>query len=270
MIEAVELRRRRGRLALLDVRWELSGVPLRSEYEHGHIPGSVFVDLDADLADPPGAGGRHPLPPPERFQAAMRRAGVRADQPVVILDGGSGVPAARGWWLLRYFGHPDVAVLDGGLPAWIADAGELEQGPSPVLDGDFIARPGAMPLLDADGARKVAEQGILLDARAARRFRGELEPVDPVAGHIPGAINRPAPENVDESGRFLGPGELRAAFEHLGVRDGVALGAYCGSGVAAAHEVLALELAGYRAALYAGSWSEWITDPTRPVQREPR
>jgi thiosulfate/3-mercaptopyruvate sulfurtransferase len=270
LIEAAELRRLHERVALLDVRWDLSRGSLREEYEQGHIPDSVFVDLDTELADPPGAGGRHPLPAPERFQAAMRRAGVRGDQPVVVLDGGNGAAAARAWWLLRYFSHPDVAVLDGGLPAWIADAGRLEAGPSPVLDGDFIARAGAMPLLDADGARKTAEHGILLDARAPQRFRGEHEPMDPVAGRIPGAVNRPAPDNVDARGRFLGTDELRAAFERLGVTDDVALGAYCGSGVTAAHEVLALELAGYRAALYAGSWSEWITDPTRPVQRGPR
>jgi thiosulfate/3-mercaptopyruvate sulfurtransferase len=194
----------------------------------------------------------------------MRAAGVSDNQPVVIYDG---IGAARAWWLLRYFGHQRVAVLDGGLAAW---DGPLARGVDSPEPGDFTARPGAMPVLDARRAAALAAKGVLLDARAPERFRGEVEPVDPVAGHIPGARNWPATNNLASDGRFRSPHELRAEFERLGVREDVPAGAYCGSGVAAAHEVLALELAGFEAALYAGSWSEWITDPQRPVERFPR
>jgi thiosulfate/3-mercaptopyruvate sulfurtransferase len=158
--------------------------------------------------------------------------------------------------------------LDGGLATWTASGGPLERGAPAIEPGGFIARPGGMPLLDAAGAAALALDGVLIDARAPERFRGESEPVDPVAGHIPGAVNRPTTANVDSAGRFLSPTALRQAFNGIGVHDGVRVGSYCGSGVTAAHEVLALEVAGYRAALYAGSWSEWITDPARPVARE--
>jgi thiosulfate/3-mercaptopyruvate sulfurtransferase len=249
------------------VRWTLGGPPGRSEYEQGHIPGAAFVDLDTELAGPPGAGGRHPLPDPAVFQRAMRAAGVSGGRPAVVYDAGSSLSAARGWWTLRYFGHPDVAVLDGGLAAWVAAEGALEREPPEIAPGDFVARPGGMPVLDAAGAGELAGgPGLLLDARAPERYRGEVEPVDPVAGHIPGAVNRPTTENVDADGRFLAAERLRAGFEAAGVREGAPVGAYCGSGVTAAHEVLALTLAGYTdAALYPGSWSEWIVDPARPV-----
>jgi len=201
----------------------------------------------------------------------MRSAGVANDRAVVVYDAASSIAAARAWWLLRYFGHQRTSVLDGGLGAWIAAGYELEVEAAvpPVERGDFTARPGAMALLDADRAAETAANGILLDARAPERYRGLIEPIDPVAGHIPGALNLPTSENTDRSDRFLEPAQLRAAFQELGIEDGIELGAYCGSGVSAAHEVLALELAGYRAALYAGSWSEWITDPQRPVARDP-
>jgi thiosulfate/3-mercaptopyruvate sulfurtransferase len=195
----------------------------------------------------------------------MRSAGVRGERPVVAYDAATSMAAARAWWLLRYFGHPDVAVLDGGLAAWVAAGYPVSTEAAVVEQGDFVARPGGMPLLDAGGAASVAERGVLLDARAPERFRGEQEPIDPIAGHIPGARNVPTTGSVDEDGRFLGRAALRDAFTAAGVREGVEVGAYCGSGVTAAHEVLALELAGFPAALYAGSWSEWITDPSRPV-----
>jgi thiosulfate/3-mercaptopyruvate sulfurtransferase len=254
---------------VLDVRWQLGGPPGRSEYEQGHVPGAAFVDLDTELAGPAGAGGRHPLPDPETFEGAMRAAGVSADRPVVVYDAAGALSAARGWWTLRYFGHPNVAVLDGGLAAWVSAGGALERDPPEIVPGDFGARPGGMPVLDAAGARELAGgAGVLLDARAPERYRGEQEPIDPVAGHIPGAVNRPTTENVDAAGRFLEPAALRAGFEGAGVRTGVRVGAYCGSGVTAAHEVLALTVAGYRdAPLYVGSWSEWIVDPARPVAR---
>jgi thiosulfate/3-mercaptopyruvate sulfurtransferase len=253
---------------VLDVRWELADGPRRGDYEMGHIPGAVFVDLDASLAAPSGAAGRHPLPDREAFEADMRAAGVRGERPVVVYDGATSMAAARAWWLLRYFGHPAVSVLDGGLAAWQRAGLPLEVG-DPVRRppaGDFVARPGGMPILDAAGAQALAARGgALLDARAPERFRGEREPIDPVAGHIPGARNRPTALNLAADGRFLDPAQLRPGFAASGVDGAVEVGAYCGSGISAAHQVLALEHAGYAAALYPGSWSEWILDPDRPV-----
>jgi thiosulfate/3-mercaptopyruvate sulfurtransferase len=256
------------RPTLLDVRWQLGGRPGREEYEEGHIPGAAFVDLDTELAGSPGSGGRHPLPSRDAFQLAMRRAGVSSRRPVIAYDDRSSAAAARCWWLLRYFGHPDVSVLDGGFAAWTAAGGAVEVGAGAVPpEGDFVASPGAMPLLDSVGAAELSRTGVLLDARAPERFRGERELIDPVAGHIPGARNLPGGELLDASGRFLDPARLRERFDRAGIHGGVAVGAYCGSGVNAAHMVLALELAGLAGALYVGSWSEWITDPGRPVAR---
>ena len=256
---------------LLDLRWQLTtttaagAVPFdgRAEYAAGHIPGAVFVALDTDLAGPPGPAGRHPLPDMERFGAAMRAAGVSSDRPVVVYDGGQGWSAARAWWMLRFTGHPDVRVLDGGLPAW---EGPLASGiETPSAPGDFRPAPGALPLLDADGAAALARTGLLLDARAGERYRGEVEPIDPVGGHIPGAVSAPTVENVTEDGRFRTTAELAERFKALGVTEGTEVGVYCGSGVSAAQEVLALTLAGIPAALYVGSWSEWSSDSNRPV-----
>jgi thiosulfate/3-mercaptopyruvate sulfurtransferase len=256
--------------ALLDVRWRLGGPPGADLYRAGHIPGAVFADLDRDLAAPPGPGGRHPMPAPADFEAAMRRAGVSDGRPVVVYDDADSMAAARAWWLLRYFGHPSVRVLDGGYRAWRAggrpaEAGPPAAGPAP---GDFTARPGHMPLLDADGAATLARTGLLLDARAGERYRGEAEPVDPVAGHIPGAVSAPTADNVDSDGTFRPAPDLARRFADLGAT-GLGVGVYCGSGVTAAHEVLALGLAGIPAALYLGSWSDWITDPARPVATGP-
>jgi thiosulfate/3-mercaptopyruvate sulfurtransferase len=291
---------------LLDVRWRLAGPPGIDSYRAGHLPGAQFVDLDRDLAAPPGPGGRHPLPAAADFQAAMRRAGVRAGRPVVLYDDGDSTAAARGWWLLRYFGHDQVRVLDGGYRAWLAAGQPAEQRAAAARPGDFTARPGHLPLLDAAGAARLARGGVLLDARAAERYRGEVEPADPVAGHIPGAVSAPTAANVAPDGRFLDPAALRARFAGLGVSTrsgreadrpggeparpggeparaggepdgpgggvagrGAVAGVYCGSGVTAAHEVLAMRLAGLPAALYLGSWSDWITDPARPVATGP-
>ncbi|WP_327590284.1 sulfurtransferase [Nonomuraea sp. NBC_00507] len=254
-----------GDVALLDVRWRLGGPPGIELYREGHIPGAVYCDLDTDLAAPPGAGGRHPLPAPDAFQSAMRRLGVGEDRPVVVYDDVGSTVAARAWWALRYFGHHDVRVLDGGLSAWSAAGLPTTKEAPAVKEGDFTARPGGMPVLTAGGAADVAAEGVLLDARAAERYRGEVEPVDPVAGHVPGAVSAPTTENVGPDGRFLDAAVLRARFAELGVGDGVRAGAYCGSGVTAAHEVLALEVAGLPAALYVGSWSNWVADPSRPV-----
>ncbi|MFJ9981551.1 sulfurtransferase [Streptomyces cyaneofuscatus] len=252
---------------LLDVRWQLGGPHGRPDYEAGHLPGAVFVDLDTELAGPAGSGGRHPLPDPEAFGAVMRRAGVGQDTPVVVYDGGQGWAAARAWWLLRWTGHLDVRVLDGGLAAW---TGDLSTGIPDPAEGDFRPKPGALPTLDADAAAALARTGLLLDARAAERYRGDVEPIDRVGGHIPGAVSAPTTANVAEDGRYLPAERLTERFTALGAgKSGEAVGVYCGSGVSGAHEVLALEIAGIRAALYPGSWSEWSADPARPVATGP-
>ncbi|HEY1508417.1 MAG TPA: sulfurtransferase [Solirubrobacteraceae bacterium] len=269
LITPQELHDQLERTTLLDVRWSLKGPPGIDDYLTGHIPGAVFVDLDRELAAPPGPGGRHPLPDAWQFTSAMRAAGVSRSRAVVVYDAATSMAAARAWWLLRYFGHDDVAVLDGGFAAWTAAGYAVATTPVVAGDGDFVASPGGLPVVDAAGAARLATAGVLLDSRAPERFRGDTEPVDPVAGHVPGARNRPASANVDAAGRLQPPGTLREAFAQLGIDEAAEVGAYCGSGVSAAHQVLALELAGYRAALYAGSWSEWITDPDRPVARGP-
>ena len=258
------------------------GPPGIAGYRAGHLPGAVFVDLDRDLAGAPGPGGRHPLPEAAAFQLAMRKAGVSDGRDVVVYDDADATAAARGWWLLRYFGHTRVRVADGGYRAWVAAGLPVAAGEEAASrPGDFTARPGRMPLLDADGAADMARRGILLDARAGERYRGDTEPFDPVAGHIPGAVSAPTTANVLGDGRFLPVPALRAWFGALGVaarepaHSGGAggatagVGAYCGSGVTAAHEVLALAVAGLPAALYVGSWSHWVTDPARPVATGP-
>lgn len=257
-----------GAPTVLDVRWSLAGPPGIEAYRAGHVPGAVFVDLDRDLSAPPGAGGRHPLPDPAVFAEAMRRSGVGQTRGVVVYDAGDGFAAGRCWWLLRYHGHPAVRVLDGGVAAWDAEDRPLEAGeadePAP---GDFLpASDPGMPVVDAAGAAHVARTGVLLDARAPERYRGEVEPVDPVAGHVPAARNAPAASNTDPvTRRFLPAARLAELAARSGAIPGADVAAYCGSGVMAAQSVLALELAGVRAALYPGSWSHWITDPARPI-----
>jgi thiosulfate/3-mercaptopyruvate sulfurtransferase len=257
-----------GAPTVLDCRWTLAGGADRDGYGKGHLPGAVFVDLDRDLAAPPGAGGRHPLPAPEAFQAAMRRAGVRHDRPVVAYDQGEPGGAARAWWLLGWFGHPDARVLDGGLGAGVAAGLPLTTETADPDPGDFTARPGGRSLLDAAGAARLAAAGVLLDARAPARYQGLEEPVDPVAGHIPGARNAPMADLVGDHG-LVPPASLRRLLDRHGARPGTPVGAYCGSGVVAAHVVLACEVAGIPASLYAGSWSDWVTDPSRPVATGP-
>jgi thiosulfate/3-mercaptopyruvate sulfurtransferase len=275
---------------LLDVRWSLRGDG-PEQYEAGHVPGAGFLDLDAQLAGPPGklpgpGGGRHPLPAPEELQDALRTLGVREGHPVVVYDGGGPHPtgaAARAWWVLRWAGHDAVRVLDGGYEAWVAAGSPVTTDTIERPRGDVTVRPGSVPVLAAPDAAVLAAAGALIDARVAPRYLGEAEPVDPVAGHIPGALNQPAADTVGPDGRLLPPAELRARFTALGLptpgsaapgsaavnhsaASGSATpGAYCGSGVTAAHTVLALTVAGYDPALYVGSWSEWITDPSRPI-----
>ncbi|NGO72628.1 sulfurtransferase [Streptomyces boncukensis] len=265
---------------LLDVRYRMGGPSGLGEYRRGHLPDAVYIDLETELAGPAAPGtGRHPLPDPDVFTAAMRRAGVTADRRVVAYDGGGpgdGWAAARCWWLLRWAGHPDVRVLDGGLAAW-TEYREGEGGGALPLStdtpepgaGDFTPRPGGMRVLDAAGAAELARRGLLLDARAAERYRGETEPVDPVAGHIPGAVSAPTTENLTDSGTFRTAEALAGRFEALGAAPETEVGAYCGSGVSAAQQVLALELAGIDAALYVGSWSQWVADGSRPVATGP-
>jgi len=268
LISPEELVADRERWTVLDVRWQLGRTDGREQHLAGHVPGAAFVDLETDLADPPGERGRHPLPDPERFVEAMRRCGVSDGRPVVVYDDAYGTSAARAWWLLRHHGHRGVRVLDGGWSWWRKIGGPVETGPVTPAYGDFVPGPGDLPVVDADGAVEIARVGVLLDARAAERFRGEVEPVDPVAGHVPGAVNVPTSRNLvadgDRAGRFKTRDELAVEY-HLALPPGTQVGAYCGSGVTAAHDVLALDVLGVRAALYAGSWSEWVTDPSRPV-----
>lgn len=250
---------------LLDVRWRLVGPPGRDDYEAGHLPGAVFCDLDTVLAAPAGDGGRHPLPAPDTLQSDLRSLGLRAGRPLVVYDAADSTAAARAWWLLRWAGVTDVHVLDGGYAGWLAAGAPVTTDEPAVTPGDLTVVPGGMPTLDSDAAAKTAAAGLLLDARAAERYRGEVEPVDPVAGHIPGAVSAPTTANVDSAGAFLPAAELTERFSDLGAATGTAVGVYCGSGVTAAHQILALEIAEIPAALYPGSWSEWIRDPARPV-----
>jgi len=251
-------------LRVIDFRWYLDGRSGRAAYDSGHIPGAVFVDLDAHVTGHDSGAGRHPLPGRSQFQQSMRCAGVRPESRVVVYDDLGGFSAARLWWLLRYFGHPAVALLDGGLQAW---GGELSTKPETAVEGDFVAAAEQLQMkLDYAEVRSLGARLVLLDARAPERFRGEIEPIDPRAGHIPGARSRPWPANLDQHRRFLSPEALRQGFEELGVRSGPEAVAYCGSGVSACHNVLALEIAGLRGArLYPGSWSDWSTRPEAPA-----
>lgn len=256
------------RLVLLDVRWRLDAQDGRPAHREGHLPGAVYVDLPTELAGPPApGGGRHPLPAPGRLQAAARRWGVRQDSVVVAYDDLGGMSAARAWWLLRDAGFDDVRVLDGGLAAWRSAGAPLETGEVEPPPGDVRLTPGRLPVLDADGA--AAFEGALLDARAGERYRGEVEPVDPRAGHIPGALSAPTAGNLDADGRFLSAEALRRRFADLGVDLQAPVAAYCGSGITASHEVLALAVAGVDAALFPGSWSAWSSDPARPAATGP-
>ena len=263
LISAAELHDHLGRVTVLDVRYRMGGPPGPAEYAAGHVPGAAYVDLDADLAASPGAGGRHPLPDPEVFVAAMRRTGVSMSRQVVVYDDWAGHAAARAWWLLRHYGHPSVRVLDGGWSAWTQAGGEVSTAPVLTTPGDFDGVVGSMPVrLAAD----VLDVAVVVDARAAERYRGEIEPIDPVAGHVPGAVNVPTSSNLTPEGRFRPADELRATYASVGAVPGADVAAYCGSGVTACHDLLAMEIVGVRAALYPGSWSEWVADPSRPVE----
>jgi len=253
---------------LADVRWTVGGPPGRPEFEARHIPGAVWVDLEADLSGPAGTGGRHPLPPVEVFEQAMRRIGVRQESLVVAYDAATSQAASRLWWLLTDAGHHQVRVLDGGLAAWVAAGLPTASGPgSRPPPGDFVVvHPGQRAQLSAgEISAKLGrpDAPILIDVRAPERYSGESERVDPVAGHIPGAINLPASAMQDADGHFLTPTKIATMYAEAGGTDYAVL--YCGSGVTAAQSLLGLESAGLTAAIYPGSWSDWITDPTRPI-----
>ncbi|EPR75767.1 Thiosulfate sulfurtransferase, rhodanese [Leifsonia rubra CMS 76R] len=258
---------------VLDVRWSLGGPAGLPLYEADHIPGAVYVDLDTELArrgEP--QEGRHPLPHADDFQKAARGWGLNDGDIVVVYDDWNSLAAGRAWWLLRYMGVADVRVLDGALPTWTAAGHPLATG----TDDRTNATPGAItlsaghePVLSADDAAALPQSGVLLDARAGERYRGETEPIDPRAGHIPGAVSAPTAGNLGSTGRFLDAETLRERYEALGVSADRAVGVYCGSGITAAHDALALTIAGFRPALFPGSWSAWANQPERPVATGP-
>ena len=277
-----------GRPVVLDVRFRLGESNGRVDFERAHVPGAAYVDMDTQLATirPDGVGGRHPMPTVETFTAAMRSAGVTMSRPVAAYDDWVSLSASRLWWMLRHFGFLDVRVVDGGIAAWTAADHLTESGPHTPGVGDFSpSSPGFGRLLDATAAATYAARHVLLDARTADRFRGESETIDSVAGHIPGAISASALDTVDPSGRLLSADQLEERFlerglegaagaaratgatESDGIADARTVGTYCGSGMQATHLALALSIAGItdEADVYIGSWSDWITDPDRPI-----
>ena len=251
---------------LLDVRWQLGGPPGHESYLEGHLPGAVYVDLETELA---GHGeptdGRHPLPAIEDLQAAARRWGISEGDTVVAYDAVGDTSAARAWWLLRWAGVADVRLLDGALAAWTEAGHPVATDDVAPASGTVTLSPGHLPVLPFE---QVADyDGVLLDARAAERYRGEVEPVDPKAGHIPGAASAPTVDNLGPDGRFLPAEELRARFAALGVEAGSPVATYCGSGVTACVPLQRLILAGREdARLYPGSWSDWSSRGL-PVER---
>jgi thiosulfate/3-mercaptopyruvate sulfurtransferase len=263
LISAAELAGMRAagdrKLRILDCRTRLDDPAFGARaYAEGHIPGALYANIDAEFAAPPGAGGRHPLPSPAALQARLRAWGIDDDDQIVTYDDAGGPFAARAWWCIRWLGHAAVAVLDGGLGAWTdALTREIPRPPA----GNFSIRPSLTRTIDADGLLARLGAADLIDARARPRFEGREEPIDPVAGHIPGAACLPFQENLGPGGRFRSPAELAERFAGHG---GETI-AYCGSGVTAAHNILAMRIAGLpEPVLYPGSWSEWIRDPARP------
>ena len=234
----------------------------KSVFDEGHIPGALFLDLDQDLAAQPDHRGRHPLPEQEAWLETVRAMGVKNSDQIVIYDDASGAYAARAWWMFRWLGHEAVAVLDGGLQSW---GGALETESTPRPRSDFQPRAPLTKQIDSTTVAASISELNLIDARTEARFNGEEEPIDPVAGHIPGATCLPFQGNLEGSGRFLSPAELNARFSHVADEE-VDATCYCGSGVTACHNILAMHIAGLsEPQLYVDSWSGWITDPSRPI-----
>lgn len=254
-------------LRIADVRWSLSGPAGRERYEAGHLPGAVFLDADQELGSPGEGPGRHPIPTPAKLSGILGERGIGDQHVVVAYDDAAGSIAARLWWLFRHFGHDGAcAVLDGGIQAW-TDAGLwLSTDPARYPIARWTPREPRDDVVGADDvAALLGGDSLLLDARAGERYRGETEPIDPRAGHIPGAFSAPWSANLGPDGRFLAPGALRERYASLGAGQRPTV-AYCGSGMSATHDLLALELAGIGGArLYEGSWSEWSSDPSRPA-----
>lgn len=256
--------------AVLDVRWQLSEPDGWSAYDREHIPGAVYVSLEDDLSDHSIEGrGRHPLPSGRALEAAARRWGLRDGQPVVVYDDWNRAGSARAWWVLRAAGIADVRILDGGLSGWRLAGGAIEGGAVAPVPGDITVRyddlyTGAMPTLTA---QQVPGAAVLIDARAPERYRGDVEPVDAVAGHVPGAENIPSTSLLSEAGAFLDGDVLSARFADKGIGIDVRPGVYCGSGVTASVIVAALAAVGNSAALFPGSWSQWSAEPGLPVAR---
>ncbi|MFJ4207234.1 sulfurtransferase [Paenarthrobacter sp. NPDC089675] len=270
LLDATELQRRIAageRTVLLDVRWVLGRTDGHDEYLAGHLPGAVFVDLPTELADhAEPERGRHPLPSAARFQESARRWGINDGDTVVAYDNSGSMAAARAWWMLRNAGVESVYLLDGGLPAWRAAGYPVETGEVTPVVGNVTLGKGNMPTITEQEAGLWHREGVLLDARAGERYRGEIEPIDPRAGHIPGAVSAPTTANVTDAGTFLQTDALRQRFLDLGVDAGSNVAVYCGSGVTAAHQIAALEIAGFKAALYPGSFSQWSNNRGNPVE----
>jgi thiosulfate/3-mercaptopyruvate sulfurtransferase len=271
--ELADLIRAGNPVTILDVRWRLDEPDGHPAYLQGHIPGAVYVSLEDELSDHTISGrGRHPLPSGRNVEASARRWGVRQGVPTVVYDDWNRAGSARAWWVLTAAGLADVRILDGGLSAWRSAGDSLATGPvapppgnATALHDDLYA--GALPTLTA---QQVGDADVtLLDARAPERFRGEVEPVDRVAGHIPGAKNLPSGDVLAGDGTFLAEGALAQLLSEHGIEHDGRLGAYCGSGVTASITLAALATMGYQAALFPGSWSEWSSDPARAVAREP-
>jgi thiosulfate/3-mercaptopyruvate sulfurtransferase len=260
-----------SRVIVLDVRWTHDRPNGLDDYLGGHIPGARYADLDTDLADiDPGdpGRGRHPLPDIARLQETARGWGISAGSTVVVYDDNRSQGAARAWWLLRYAGVADVRLLDGGLAAWLGGGYQLDAGQVTAAAGDITLTAGSLPVLTRADVLDFAREHLLLDARAAERYRGEQEPFDPKAGHVPGAVSAPTLANLGTDDRFLTPEALRGRFEALGATEQT-VGVYCGSGVTAAHLAVALTVAGFEPALYPGSWSEWSNHDELPVATGP-
>lgn len=254
-----------AQVRLIDVRWRLDRPDGRADYLEGHLPGAVYVDLNTELAQHGAASeGRHPLPSHATLQAAARRWGVNDGDIVVAYDDAGSVSAARAWWLLRRTGV-DVRVLDGGLGFWTATGRPVQSGEVLNPEGDVTLAESLAGELSIDEAAALPAHGVLLDVRVAPRYRGETEPIDPIAGHVPGAINLPAASHIAADGTLVDSATLRAAFAEAGVTEGTLVAAYCGSGINAAHTALALAEVGIEARVYSGSWSQWSNTPGRPV-----